>query len=192
LTSFPTNSYDAPVTPNKNTPSPTNTEPDDSDPRYQIGEVALRTGVTQRALRFYEEKGLLQPPERMEGGFRRYSTKDITRIEFVKKLQDLLGFPLSEIKEMVESEELRQQVIASRHLNPALSARSVRAERIIDALQRQLDVVERKADALIEMRSELRDRLEAMYQRHEDIQSKLASETAEPKQKRHSEPMRSD
>ena len=180
-------SYDASVTDTKATPPiPADADIDSAEPRYQIGEVAQRTGVTQRALRFYEEKGLLQPPERMEGGFRRYSDDDVNRIEFVKKLQDLLGFTLSEIKEMVDAEELRQQVIASRHLNPELSARAVRAERIIDALQRQLDVVDRKADALIEMRSELRDRLDAMYKRREDIHAKLAEEQAAEKKQRRS------
>lgn len=163
------------------------TQPPDTDstePRYQIGEVATRTGVTQRALRFYEEKGLLQPPERMEGGFRRYSDDDIVRIEFVKKLQDLLGFTLSEIKEMVDAEELRQHVIASRHLDPALSARLTRAELIIDALQRQLDVVERKAGALVEMQSELRDRLANMALRKTDILERLEAERTEAKQER--------
>ena len=190
MTAFPADSYDASVTPSKKStpPSSTDADLDGAEPRYQIGEVAQRTGVTQRALRFYEEKGLLQPPERMEGGFRRYSDDDVTRIEFVTKLQDLLGFTLSEIKEMVEAEELRQQVIASRHLDPALSARAVRAERIIDALQRQLDVVDRKADALIEMRSELRDRLEAMHKRREDIHAKLEAESPAPKKKRRSAP----
>src|SRR5437899_1569299 len=42
-----------------------------NEPYLQIGEVADRTGVTQRTLRFYEERGLLKPPSRMEGGFRR-------------------------------------------------------------------------------------------------------------------------
>jgi DNA-binding transcriptional MerR regulator len=169
-------------------PSSTDADLDGAEPRYQIGEVAQRTGVTQRALRFYEEKGLLQPPERMEGGFRRYSDDDVTRIEFVTKLQDLLGFTLSEIKEMVEAEELRQQVIASRRLDPALSARAARAERIIDALQRQLDVVDRKADALIEMRSELRDRLEAMDERRKGIHAKLEAESPTPGTKRRAAP----
>ena len=160
---------------------PTAEPPDDSaEPRYQIGEVAARTGVTQRALRFYEEKGLIQPPERMEGGFRQYSEDDVARIEFVKKLQDLLGFTLSEIKEMVEAEELRQQVLASRQAdpNPGLPARLVRAGRILDALQRQLDVVERKADALMEMRSELRDRIGMITQRKADILEQLEAEEA--------------
>jgi DNA-binding transcriptional MerR regulator len=39
-------------------------------PYYRIGEVAERTGLSQRTLRFYEERGLLKPPARMEGGFR--------------------------------------------------------------------------------------------------------------------------
>jgi DNA-binding transcriptional MerR regulator len=165
-------------------PSMSNESPaaadDAAEPKYQIGEVADRTGVTQRALRFYEEKGLLQPPERMEGGFRRYSDDDVTRIEFVKKLQDLLGFSLSEIKEMVEAEELRQQVLASRQLdpNPGLPARLVRAGRILDALQRQLDVVDRKADALIEMRSELRDRIGMITQRKSDIEEQIEAESS--------------
>jgi len=160
---------------------PTDIE-EDAEPRYQIGEVAQRTGVTQRALRFYEEKGLLKPPERMEGGFRRYSEDDISRIEFVKRLQDLLGFTLSEIKEMVEAEELRQQVIATRHLDRALPARLARADHIIDALQRQLDVVDRKADALIEMRSELRERLAMINQRRSDIVAAMEAEDT-PKKK---------
>ena len=83
--------------------------------RYQIGEVAERTGVTQRTLRFYEEKELLRPPERMDGGFRLYSDEDVERIEYIRRLQQYLGFTLAEIKEMVEAEDLRQQIIATFH-----------------------------------------------------------------------------
>src|SRR6266540_6106227 len=78
----------------------------------QIGEVAERTGVTQRTLRFYEEKGLLKPPTRMEGGFRLYSEEDVARVEQIRQLQKLLGLSLAEIKEMVEAEEIRSQVRA--------------------------------------------------------------------------------
>ena len=53
--------------------------PERTDPYLQIGEVAERTGVTQRTLRFYEEKGLLKPPSRMDGGFRLYSEADVKR-----------------------------------------------------------------------------------------------------------------
>ena len=67
----------------------------------QIGEVAERTGVTQRTLRFYEEKGLLNPATRMEGGFRLYTETDVQRVEQIKRLKSLLGLSLAEIKEMV-------------------------------------------------------------------------------------------
>ena len=67
----------------------TNVEPiDNATARFQIGEVADRTGVTQRALRFYEERGLLRPPERMEGGFRLYSENDVSRIAYIRQLQN--------------------------------------------------------------------------------------------------------
>lgn len=141
----------------------------DDNARYQIGEVAEKTSVTQRTLRFYEEKGLLNPPERMEGGFRLYSDYDVKRIEFIKRLQDLLGFTLSEIKEMVEAEELRQQIVDTFRPDRELPARKQRTEQIIDALERQLTVVERKVEQLTEMQKELRERLDHVRHRRQDI-----------------------
>jgi len=48
--------------------------------RYlQIGEAADRAQLTQRTLRYYEEKGLLKTPTRMDGGFRLYSAEDMER-----------------------------------------------------------------------------------------------------------------
>src|ERR687898_680935 len=82
-------------------------------PCLQIGEVADRTGVTQRTLRFYEERGLLKPPSRMDGGFRLYSENDVARVEQIKRLQNLLGLTLAEIKDMVEAEEVRTELKAT-------------------------------------------------------------------------------
>jgi len=140
----------------------------DEPARFQIGEVAERTGVTQRTLRFYEERGLVEPPERMEGGFRLYTEDDITRIEYIKRLQDLLGFTLAEIKEMVESEDLQKQMIATFRPDRELPARQQR-ERIIAALEVQLEVVERKIDQLSDLRKELRGKLKRMNKRRNEI-----------------------
>src|SRR5438552_15178084 len=86
-------------------------EPESQEHAYlQIGEVAERTAVTQRTLRFYEEKGLLRPPSRLEGGFRLYSEDDVRRVEQIKRLQTLLGFTLADIKEMVDAEEEKMQI----------------------------------------------------------------------------------
>src|SRR3989337_277331 len=86
--------------------------PDASEAYLQIGEVADRTGVTQRTLRFYEEKGLLKPPSRMDGGFRLYSEEDVRRVEQIRRLQGLLGITLAEIKEMVEAQEALRELRA--------------------------------------------------------------------------------
>jgi MerR family copper efflux transcriptional regulator len=63
----------------------------------KVGELAKRTGKTVRAVHLYEELGLLAPAVRSKGGFRLYSGKAVTRIEWIQKLQDL-GFSLTEIK----------------------------------------------------------------------------------------------
>ena len=49
----------------------------------KIGELSRRTGATQRALRYYEERGLLRP-ERRESGYRDYderAVRDVRRIQ---------------------------------------------------------------------------------------------------------------
>ncbi|MEA2698455.1 MAG: hypothetical protein QOI66_2726, partial [Myxococcales bacterium] len=63
----------------------------------KVGELAKKTGKTVRALHLYEELGLLTPAVRSKGGFRLYSGRATTRIEWIQKLQDM-GFSLTEIK----------------------------------------------------------------------------------------------
>ena len=142
---------------------------DDANVRYQIGEVAEKTGVTQRTLRFYEEKGLLKPPERMDGGFRLYSDIDVKRIEFIRRLQNLLGFTLSEIKEMVDAEEMRQQIVDTFRPDRELPERAGRPEQIIAPHERHLAVVDRKVEQLTEMQGELQARLANSRRRHQEI-----------------------
>lgn len=129
------------------------------DPYLQIGEVAERTSVTQRTLRFYEEKGLLKPPTRMEGGFRLYSEVDIQRVEQIKRLQQLLGFTLAEIKEMVEAEEVKMQLRAEYRPEAALSQKKTQVLRAIEVTEQQYGLIRQKVDALAEMQSKLEERL---------------------------------
>ncbi len=159
----------------------TNVEPIDSaTARFQIGEVADRTGVTQRTLRFYEERGLLRPPERMDGGFRLYSENDVTRIGYIKQLQDLLGFSLSEIKDMVEAEELLQQISSTRRPDRQLPERLKRTEQIMGALTRQLDVVDHKVEHLAALREEIHAKIERVSSRHAEILTAMEQEPATP------------
>src|SRR5438477_12407975 len=113
----------------------------------QIGEVAERTGVTQRTLRFYEEKGLLKPPSRLEGGFRLYSEDDVRRVEQIKRLQTLLGFTLADIKEMVDAEEVKMQIKATYRKDAQVSERRGKLKKARDVTTRQVAVIDQKLGA---------------------------------------------
>ena len=63
---------------------------------YCIGEFSSLTGLGIHTLRYYEREGLITP-ERNSANRRRYSDKDRTWIEFIKRLKDT-GMPIREIK----------------------------------------------------------------------------------------------
>ena len=65
-----------------------------------IGEVARRSGVSRKALRLYEEAGILPPPQRTPSGYRVYGGDALDLLAFVSQAQRL-GFTLEEIKEIV-------------------------------------------------------------------------------------------
>lgn len=70
-----------------------------SNARLKIGDLARATGRTVRALRLYEELGLLSCGERTVGGFRVYGHEAVDRVRWIGKLQDL-GFTLAAISEL--------------------------------------------------------------------------------------------
>jgi DNA-binding transcriptional MerR regulator len=69
---------------------------------FSIGELARDFGVTLRALRFYENKGLLSPQR--DGLNRLYSQRDRSRLALILKGKKL-GFTLAEIQQMIAAEE---------------------------------------------------------------------------------------
>jgi MerR family copper efflux transcriptional regulator len=66
----------------------------------QIGQVAERTGLSLRTIRFYEENGLVPPTSRTDGGFRLYSSDDVARLEVIKRMKPL-GFSLEEMQQLL-------------------------------------------------------------------------------------------
>jgi DNA-binding transcriptional MerR regulator len=126
---------------------------------FQIGEAAERTGLTQRTLRYYEEKGLLRPPSRMEGGFRLYSEADIERLQRIKELKDLLGFSLADIREMIEAEDVRHQLKNEWRRDADDAEKAVRIRAAREVTLTQLRLVEEKLTKMESLRDELRQRL---------------------------------
>jgi DNA-binding transcriptional MerR regulator len=66
----------------------------------QIGEVAERTGLSLRTIRYYEEVGLVVPSARSQGGFRLYTEPDVDRLELIKRMKPL-GFQLEEMRDLL-------------------------------------------------------------------------------------------
>jgi DNA-binding transcriptional MerR regulator len=68
----------------------------------KIGELAQRTGKSVRAIRFYEELGLIQSAAHTKGGFRLFTEDDARRVLLVDKFHQL-GFSLEEIAQIVKA-----------------------------------------------------------------------------------------
>lgn len=66
----------------------------------KIGELARHTGTNNETLRFYESKGLLEPPRRTEAGYRLYAPMDVARVRFIVRARRM-GFSLKEIDELL-------------------------------------------------------------------------------------------
>jgi len=67
----------------------------------QIGDVATRTGLSLRTVRYYEEAGLVAPSKRTAGGFRLYCEADVERLGLIKQMKPL-GFSLEEMRELLD------------------------------------------------------------------------------------------
>jgi DNA-binding transcriptional MerR regulator len=139
------------------TPEPQNR--DESETTYSIEQVAARTGLTKRTLRYWEEVGLLLPTDRTEGNYRRYSEVDVQTLERIKELRTLLSFSLSEIRELLNAEEERGQIKRAYRQETDAEAKIAQLERADELIRRQLAMVEQKIDGLQQMRSSLLERL---------------------------------
>ena len=80
-------------------------EPDAGCHLLGIGEAAARTGVSERALRYYQELELITPSGRTPGGMRRYSETDLARVTRIRELQSLLGLNLEEIAVVLRNDD---------------------------------------------------------------------------------------
>ncbi|MCS2163714.1 Cu(I)-responsive transcriptional regulator [Scandinavium sp. H11S7] len=65
-----------------------------------ISDVAKRTGLTSKAIRFYEEKGLVTPPLRSDNGYRSYTQKHLEELTLLRQARQV-GFNLEECGELV-------------------------------------------------------------------------------------------
>lgn len=87
-----------------------------------IGVLSDQTGVKVETIRYYEQVGLLPPPERSEGNQRRYGHRHVERLAFIKHARDL-GFPVEGIRTLLHLSDTPEiacdeaHAIAASHLD---------------------------------------------------------------------------
>jgi DNA-binding transcriptional MerR regulator len=84
-------------------------------PAWKVGALARATGLTIRALHYYEEIGLLVPSGRSAAGHRLYDTADVARLYRISLLRRL-GFPLDQVMSVLDDPQWELAAAVSRHL----------------------------------------------------------------------------
>ena len=77
----------------------------------KIGTLAKSADVAIDTVRYYERQGLLPAPVRLASGYRDYTDGDVARLRFIRR-DKLLGFTLSEIRELLDLSSRREDDMA--------------------------------------------------------------------------------
>ena len=108
-----------------------------ADVGVSISDAATTAGVSPRTLRYYEELGLLRPSHHTPGGQRRYTQDDLTHLNRILELREVLGMNLEEIREFLSLEtrldELRAAYRATKG-SPTAEARAEQKATLLEAL----------------------------------------------------------
>jgi DNA-binding transcriptional MerR regulator len=145
------------------TPTPERTPARSPEPALEprllrINEVAAETGLTTRAIRYYEEVGLLEPAARSDGAYRLYDHSDLDRLQFIRSLRDDAGFSLAQIGQLLEDDAVRER---NRERFRQTGDADERRALLIESRARvnhQIEILEAKAVRLAAMIEEARAR----------------------------------
>ena len=108
---------------------------------YRIGQLADRVGVTAKAIRFYENEGILPRPQRTAAGYRLYSESDVERLLFVQRAKGV-GLSLAEIADIIRIRD--NGAIACVHVRQLLGRKAAEVNERLQALE----VLKQELDAL--------------------------------------------
>ncbi|AWB46025.1 MerR family transcriptional regulator [Paenibacillus sp. CAA11] len=103
---------------------------------YRVKEVAKMVGITIRTLHHYDEIGLFRPEQVSPAGYRYYSAADLEKLQQVLFYREL-GFPLAEIKEMLDSSSFDRKFALQNH-RQLLVRKKERLEQLIATVDKTL------------------------------------------------------
>ncbi|MBP6059552.1 MAG: MerR family transcriptional regulator [Candidatus Saccharicenans sp.] len=123
-----------------------------SDKLYKIEQVSNITGLTKRAIRYYEDLNLIRP-QRTESAYRLYTEEDIEKIKRIVSLKKSLAFSLAEIKQALELDQEVENILSGETASPA------NIDSYIEMIRRQIKLIEEKVSQLLATRKKFEDLL---------------------------------
>ncbi|MCP9792641.1 MerR family transcriptional regulator [Vulcanococcus limneticus Candia 3F8] len=98
----------------------------------KIGEVAARSGLSVKTIRFYCDEGLIHPIERSDGGYRLFDETVFEELHLIRTLK-AMEIPLQEIAQILEAR--RSGVCTCESIKGTISAKAGEIEQKIAALR---------------------------------------------------------
>lgn len=98
-----------------------------------IGQLARRSGVPVRTIRFWSDEGVLPPADRSPAGYRRYDAVAVARLDLVRTLRDL-GLGLDAVREVLDQRRTVDEVAAAHVAALDRQIRSLRVQRAVCTL----------------------------------------------------------
>ncbi|HYM70872.1 MAG TPA: MerR family transcriptional regulator [bacterium] len=139
-------------------------------------EIVRRTGLTPRAIRYYEEMGLLSPSGRTAGGFRLFTDAEIAQLLRIKELQTLLGFSLAEIKETLQADAARAEIRQAYQQATDPATRLGLIEQATSLAQTRVRIINERMARLTKLQEEVEQSLARLSARHEQLLRELAEQ----------------
>ena len=98
-----------------------------------IGQLARRSGVPVRTLRFWSDEGVLPETDRSHGNYRRYDARAVARLDLVRTLREL-GMGLDDVRQVLERRRSVEEVAAAHVRAIDTQIRTLRTQRAICTL----------------------------------------------------------
>ena len=98
-----------------------------------IGQLARRSGVPVRTIRFWSDEGVLPETDRSRGGYRRYDARAVARLDLVRTLREL-GMGLDDVRTVLERRRTVEDVAAAHVRAIDSRIRALKAQRAVCTL----------------------------------------------------------
>ncbi|HET6171285.1 MAG TPA: MerR family transcriptional regulator [Gaiellales bacterium] len=128
--------------------------------QFRIGELARRARSTPRAVRYYEELGLLPERGRPRGGHRMYDEHDVERLKELLHIKELLGLTLNELRAWMAAESARAALRERWDSGEAADTETRRdiVQEALPHIETQIALVASRRAALEELEDELTEK----------------------------------